>query len=97
MKNSFFVQTSTPAPSVFQVAAHLDEFIAAHPEFVIPLNRHMPFADLMLNPEKVEAVLKFAEGGNKPNGKSVQLPKSTVGGQEDKTSFRAFEKKTKTQ
>jgi hypothetical protein len=80
------------APSVLQVAAHLDEFISTHPEFVVPLRQKMSFTDLMLHPEKIEAVLKDAEVGNKSAGKPVGPRK--VNGREVKASGRASEKKT---
>ncbi|HEY4417520.1 MAG TPA: hypothetical protein VGO57_17645 [Verrucomicrobiae bacterium] len=78
MKNSLPIPRMT-APSIFQVAARLDEVIAVHPATVIPLNQKMPFTDLMLHPEKVEAVLRLLEPGNHTHGKKSSGSKMATG------------------
>jgi hypothetical protein len=92
MNNFLATWPDISAPSVLQVAAHLDEFIASYPEFVIPLSQKMPFADLLKHPEKVEAALKTVENGNKSAVKPASR-KSILGGRETKTSGRSVEKK----
>jgi len=93
MKSSLATWPDIAAPSVLQVAAHADEFIATHPEFVVPLSQEMPFADLMMNPEKVEAVLKTAEVGAKAGGRSATAHRSNIVGRMFKNSDRLIAKK----
>ena len=78
MKNSLPLPRMA-TPSVFQAAARLDEVIAAHPTTVIPLNQKMPFTDLMMHPEKVEAVLRLLEHGNDATGKKASGNKMATG------------------
>lgn len=85
MKNPRPILPDAAAPSIFQAAAQ--------PECVIPLSDKMPFADLMLHPAKVEAVLKAVDDGHKSSGKPIAR-KSAIGGQRTKTSGRAVKIKT---
>jgi hypothetical protein len=59
------MKTSTPAqnkpmiPSLFQIAAHMEDFTPAITSKSLPPNQ-TPFSDLMLHPDKLEAALKTA-------------------------------------
>lgn len=70
-----FTSMTKTTTSIFQAAAPLDEFVATHPAFAVPLNQKMPFTDLMLHPEKVEAVLRIMEQKNQPTGKKTAKTK----------------------
>jgi hypothetical protein len=77
LKNSIPVPKPV-TPSIFQAAARTDEFAAAQPAVAIPLNQKMPFTDLMLHPEKVEAVLRLMEQASPANGKKSARSKATA-------------------
>jgi len=51
-------------PSLFQIAAHMEDFALAQSAKTARRLRQMPFAGLMLHPEKLAAVLKPAGTGN---------------------------------
>lgn len=95
-KNSVSSQPKTPPPSLFQVAARVDEFIDTHPEAAIPLSQKISFVDLMISPQKVAAVLKTAEVKNKIVGKApvTRAPSVRVG--QDNINSRTFKKKSNT-
>jgi hypothetical protein len=61
MKSAISTQSEPKIPSLFQVAAQLEDFTTAHPESAPQISQKMPFADLMMHPEKLAAVLKTAE------------------------------------
>ena len=61
MKSVTPIQSEPEVPSLFQVAAQLEDFTAAHPESTPQISQKMPLADLMMHPEKLAAVLKTAE------------------------------------
>jgi hypothetical protein len=58
-------RTKPVVPSLFQIAAHLDEVVpAAGLKRTAPAPSQTPFADLVLHPDKLEAALKAAEAEN---------------------------------
>jgi hypothetical protein len=61
MKSVTSIQNEPKAPSLFQVVAQLEDFANAHPESAPQISKKMPFAELMIHPEKLAAVLKTAE------------------------------------
>jgi hypothetical protein len=65
MKTSASTQNRTVIPSLFQVAAHLEDLAPAGglKEFT-PAFSNTPFADMMLHPDKLEAALKNARAEN---------------------------------
>ncbi len=92
MKNSVPIKTEIAAPSVLQVAAHLEDFVAANPKSASTLSKKMPLADLMLHPEKLEAVLKTAEDDVRTDATPAKratrsaAPKNRAGGSSRKSA-----------
>jgi hypothetical protein len=65
MKTSTPIQNKPIVPSLFQVASRVEDFATATTLKSAPPLNQTPFADLMLHPEKVEAVLKTAKTENR--------------------------------
>ena len=64
MKTSTMIQNKKSAPSLFQIAAQLEDAVPAAALKSAPASNHTPFADLMLHPDKLEAALKTAKSEN---------------------------------
>jgi len=81
MKTPASIQNKPIIPSLFQIAAHLDQVVpVANSKSAAPLNQS-PFASLMFHPEKLEAVLKTEDRatGQKPIKRPVQSVKPSSG------------------
>jgi hypothetical protein len=63
MKTSAAIQNQPIVPSLFQIAARMEDFTPAVTSKSLPPNQ-TPFADLMLHPDKLEAALKTARSEN---------------------------------
>jgi hypothetical protein len=76
MKTSTTIQNQNVAPTLFQIAAQLDDSItAATTRPATSLNR-TPLADLMLHPEKVETVLEVTKNaGPARHATRASMPK----------------------
>jgi hypothetical protein len=67
MKTSTTIQNIKNVPSLFQIAAHIEDVVpTTASKATLSLNQK-PFADLMLHPEKLEAVLKTAKNEGRAN------------------------------
>ena len=65
MKTSTPTRNETAVPSLFQMAAHLEDSVpAARLRKTVPAPSQTPFVDLVLRPEKLEAALKDARAEN---------------------------------
>ena len=64
MKASTSIQEKPIIPSLFQIAARIDDFFHTSPSKSAPPPIQTPFADLMSHPRKLEAALKIAKSQN---------------------------------
>jgi hypothetical protein len=58
MKTSASIQNKPILPSLFQIAAHFEDFISPGTSKFVPSSSETPFADMMLYPKKLAAILK---------------------------------------
>jgi hypothetical protein len=94
MKPSATPQNEMMVPSLFQLAAHFEDIVAAG-----GLRRsatrlsQTPFASLMLHPEKLMSLLKFSKAGNDPAAEPVTNGSNPVKPAKTAPSPRATSKK----
>jgi hypothetical protein len=81
MKTSITIQNRKAVPTLFQIAAQLDDSIAAAAARPATSLNRTPLADLMLHPEKVEAVLEVTKNaGPARHATRAGAPKKRDGG-----------------
>jgi hypothetical protein len=93
MKTSAAIQNKPIIPSLFQIAARLEDFAPAIVSKSSPPPQ-TPFADLMLHPEKLEAALRTARNENDAFDATRQFSRSPAIGATRSATSKNFDTAT---